>query len=84
MLPVHRGDQLAAIEFVLMEHWDFEIGAENVLRVQCQGAVLHWQDGASKDMIDFDFDACAVSLDKEFHFAYLRTSNPFHTRIQAC
>jgi hypothetical protein len=65
MLPIHRGDELAAIELGKIQDRKSDVGREEFLCPRYERTLGDRQQGPSKDEIDFDLDPLSVSLDKQ-------------------
>jgi len=69
MLPVHRGDELAAVDLLGRQQRDLDIGEEDVTGSWRERARLYRVDGAADDRVDLDLHHEVVALDEELRLA---------------
>ena len=69
MLPIHGGDQFAAVDILLGYDGNFYIGLQGLARCVRQRCVADRLNGASHDEVDFDLDFDVATTYEQFGFA---------------
>ena len=77
MLAVHRGDELAAVEFRHRQRRHGEFGGEKIARGSDEAPRFDWQDSAAKDMVHFHLHLAPVSADEKFHLVAVFGADEF-------
>ena len=68
MLPIHRGNKLAAVQFRRGEQWHGQLGGEQPAGFPAQVPRDHRQHRAAKDVIHLDLHLHSPASDEQFDF----------------
>jgi hypothetical protein len=82
MLPIHRSNELASIQFVRVQDGQLKFGEEEVLRHCGEWAILWGKKRAAKDMIHLNLDPRSATLDEKLYLGSLGHGTKFTTNAE--